>query len=276
MNPHAAHSSSPQAMITSIWQNRRLIKQMAWREVVGRYKGSVFGLAWSFFNPLLMLSVYTFVFTVIFQARWNVAAADSKSDFALILFVGLIIHALFAEVLNRAPSIILGNANYVKKVVFSLEILTVISLGAALFHSSISIIVLMIAFIVLDGNLSWTIVLAPLTLLPLLPMILGFGWFLASLGVYLRDMGQMIGLITTVLLFLAPVFYPANALPEPYLTILQFNPLTIPIEQTRAVILFGTMPDWNALLLYTIVSLVICWMGFWWFQKTRKGFADVV
>ena len=249
---------------------------MTWREVIGRYKGSIFGLAWSFFNPLMMLAIYTFVFAVVFKARWGIATTESKTDFALILFVGLIIHALFAEVLNRAPMLILSNANYVKKVVFPLEILTVVNLGVALFHALISVIVLLVVFVLLNGLPSWTIVFMPLTLLPLLPLTLGIGWFLASLGVYLRDIGYLIGIITTALLFLAPVFYPVRALPEAYQFALYFNPLTYPIEQTRAVMLFGELPNWTGLIVYTAISTVIALVGFWWFQKTRKGFADVV
>lgn len=276
MNPNAAHSSSPIAMLHSIWHHRRLIQQMTWREVIGRYKGSMFGLAWSFFNPLMMLVVYTFVFSVVFKARWGIETTESKTDFALALFVGLIIHSLLAEVLNRAPTLILSNTNYVKKVVFPLEILTVVNLGAALFHALISVIVLLGAFILLNGLPNWTVIYTPLTLLPLLPLTLGIGWFLASLGVYLRDIGQLIGIITTALLFLAPVFYPVTALPEAYQSVLYINPLTYPIEQTRAVIIFGELPNWIGMTVYTVISSAICLAGFWWFQKTRRGFADVI
>jgi len=276
MNPHAASATSPIAMGGSIWHYRSLIKQMTWREIVGRYKGSIFGLAWSFFNPLMMLAVYTFVFSVVFKARWGIETSESKTDFALVLFLGLIIHALFAEVLNRAPALILSNANYVKKVVFPLEILTVVSLGAALFHAAISFLVFLVAFFVLNGLPSWTVIYTPLTLLPLLPLTLGLGWLLTSLGVYLRDIGQIIGITTMALLFLAPVFYPLTALPEAYQSFLYINPLTYPIEQTRAVIILGEMPNWVGLGVYTIFSVLICWIGFWWFQRTRRGFADVL
>ena len=276
MNPNVKHSSSPIALLHSIWHHRRLIQQMTWREVIGRYKGSMFGLAWSFFNPLMMLTVYTFVFSTVFKARWGVETTESKTDFALVLFVGLIIHGLFAEVLNRAPTLILSNSNFVKKVVFPLEILTIVSLGAALFHALISVIVLLVAFLFLNGVPSWTVVYMPLTLLPLLPLTLGLGFILASLGVYLRDIGQIIGIITTTLLFLAPVFYPVTALPEAYQSVLYINPLTYPIEQSRAVIIFGELPNWIGLTLYTLISMTICFIRFWWFQKTRKGFPDVM
>ena len=276
MNSHAENSTSPTEMWKSIWSHRSLIKQMAWREVVGRYKGSIFGLAWSFFNPLMILAVYTFVFSVVFKARWGIETTESKTDFALVLFVGLIVHALFAEVLIRAPALLLSNANYVKKVVFPLEILTVVCLGASLFHAAISFFVLIAAFFVLNGLPSWTVIFTPLTLLPMLPLTLGVGWLLASLGVYLRDIGQIIGVVTTVLLFLSPVFYPLTALPEAYQSVLYINPLTYPIEQTRAVIIFGDMPNWLGLGVYTMISVLICWIGFFWFQWTRKGFADVL
>ena len=214
INPHAAQPTSLVALGTSLWRNRQLIMQMTKREVVGRYQGSALGLIWTFLNPVFMLAVYTFVFSVVFKARWGVGGEESKTQFAVVLFVGMIVHGLFAEVLNRAPSLILSNVNFVKKVVFPLEILPVVSMGAALFHSLISVGVLLIAFVLFNGNLHWTAVLVPLVVLPLVILTLGLAWMLASLGVFLRDVGQTIGIITTVMLFLAPVFYPVTALPE--------------------------------------------------------------
>jgi len=264
-------------MAGSLWRNRGLITQMTTREVVGRYKGSVMGLAWSFFNPIFMLAVYTFVFSGVFKSRWGGAGGDeSKTQFAVVLFVGMIVHGLFAEVLNRAPSLILGNVNYVKKVVFPLEILSVVSLGAALFHSVISLIVLLSAFVLFNGYVHWTALFAPVVLLPLLVAILGFAWMLASLGVFIRDVGQTIGIITTVMMFLSPIFYPITAVPEKYRIWIMANPLTFIIEQAREVLIWGHMPNWTGLALYLIAALVVSWMGFAWFQKTRKGFADVL
>jgi len=263
-------------MIKSLWMHRALIAQMTRRDIVGRYKGSLLGLAWSFFNPLLMLAVYTFVFSFVFKARWGISEEASKADFALVLFVGLILHTLFAEVLTRAPGHVLANANYVKKVVFPLEVLTVINLGAAMFHALVSFAVLLVAMLSLMGIPDWSILFVPLTVLPMVPLILGIGWILTSLGVYLRDIGQFIGIITTSLLFLAPVFYPVTSLPPEYRFWINLNPITVPIEATRQVILFGQLPNWTALSLYTMVALLTCWLGFYWFQKTRKGFADVL
>lgn len=275
MNPHAAQPASVAAMLKSLWGNRELIFQMTRREVVGRYRGSVMGLLWSFLNPIFMLTVYSFVFSVVFKARWS-GAGESQTQFAVILFAGMTVHALLAEVLNRAPGIILGNVNYVKKVVFPLEILAVVSLGAALFHALISLLVLLAAFVMLNGFVHWTAIFAPLVLLPLMIMSLGLGWILSSLGVFVRDMGQLIGVLTTALLFLSPVFYPVSALPESFQPWLNLNPLTFIIEQTREVLVWGRLPDWKGLALYFIGAGFFAWLGFFWFQKTRKGFADVL
>lgn len=276
INPHAAHPTSLVALGKSLWRNRQLIAQMTRREVAGRYKGSVMGLAWSFFNPVFMLAVYTFVFSVVFKARWGVGGDESKTQFAVVLFVGMIVHGLLAEVLNRAPGLILGNVNYVKKVVFPLEILPVISMGAALFHSLVSLSVLLIAFALFNGYLHWTAALAPLVLLPLVILTLGLAWMLASLGVFLRDVGQTIGIITTVMLFLAPVFFPITALPEEMRPWIMANPLTFIIEQAREVLIWGRLPNWTGLGIYTAAATAVAWAGYAWFQKTRKGFADVL
>lgn len=275
-NPHAAQRTSLVTLAQSLWRNRQLIVQMTRREVMGRYKGSVMGLAWSFFNPVFMLVVYTFVFSVIFKSRWGVGGEESKTQFAVVLFVGLIVHGLFAEVLNRAPSLILSNVNYVKKVVFPLEILPVITMGATLFHSLISLGVLLTTFALFNGYLHWTAIFTPLVLLPLVTLTLGLAWMLASLGVFLRDVGQTIGIITSVMMFLSPVFYPVTALPEEFRPWLMANPLTFIIEQAREVLIWGRLPNWTGLGGYTLAAAAIAWAGYAWFQKTRKGFADVL
>ena len=276
MNPHSAQPISLTSLAKSLWQHRQLIKQMAWREVVGRYKGSFMGLFWSFINPVLMLTVYTFVFSVVFKARWGVDSGDSKTSFALILFVGLIAYGLLAEVLNRAPSLIVSNVNYVKKVIFPVEILPVISLLAALFHSMVSILVLLLASAAINFYLPWTVISLPIVLLPLIMLILGLSWILASLGVFIRDIGQTIGIITTVMMFLAPVFYPLSAMPEKYHPYIMANPLTFIIEQSREVLIYGHLPNWSGLGLYMLIAIGVAWAGYAWFQKTRKGFADVL
>jgi lipopolysaccharide transport system permease protein len=269
------HSTSPLLIFKSLWCNRDLIGQMVQREVVGRYRGSLMGLLWSFFNPLLMLLVYTFVFSVVFNARWGEGTGD-RTEFAIILFAGLIVHSLFAECLNRSPGLILSNVNYVKKVVFSLEILPWVAMGSTLFHTAVSVLVLLIFYSAIHASLNLTVIFLPFVLFPLVLLTMGVSWFLASLGVYLRDVGHTVGILTTVLLFMSPIFYPISALPERLRPFLLLNPLTFIIEQTRAVIIWGRMPDWKGLALYFTLSLLVAWMGLYWFQRTRKGFADVL
>jgi len=276
VNPHAAHGVSIAALLRSLWRNRGLIAQMTKREVIGRYKGSIMGLGWSFLHPVFMLAVYTFVFSVVFKARWGGGEEESRTQFALVLFVGMIVHGLFAEVLNRAPTLIYSNVNYVKKVVFPLEILPVVTMGAALFHSLIGVGIWLATFALLNGYVQWTAVFAPLVLMLLIIITLGLAWMLASLGVFVRDVGQTIGIMTTVMLFLSPVFYPVTALPEAVRPWLLANPLTFIIEQARAVLIWGRMPNWVGLGEYALVAIAIAWAGYAWFQKTRNGFADVL
>lgn len=268
-------SISPFEMIASFWQNRKLIKTLAKREVVGRYRGSVLGIMWSFLNPVLMLAVYTFVFSVVFKARWS-TNSDSKTEFALVLFAGLLVFNLFAECVNRSPTLIISNTNYVKKVVFPLEILPWVTLGTAFFHMLISFFVWLIFYFFFFGQPHPTILLIPFIMLPLVLLTLGISWFLASLGVFLRDVAQIVGIMTTTLMFLSPIFYPLSSLPEKYQRILFLNPLTLIIEQTRSVLIWGQTPVLDVLCLYTFLTASVAWMGFAWFQKTRKGFADVI
>ena len=277
MNPHAPQPTSISSCLGSIWRHRHLIFQLIKREVLGRYRGSTLGLAWSFFNPVFMLVVYTFVFSEIFKARWGAAeVVSTKTEFALILFVGMITLGLFSEILNRAPNLILSNANYVKKVVFPIEILPVVSVASALFHAAVSMGVLFVAYTLLNGYLYWTVVFIPLVLLPLVILALGVAWMLASLGVFLRDVGQTISIVTTVLMFLSPVFYPISAVPKSFQIYILANPLTFIIEQAREIVIWGRQPDWSGLLVYTFAAVAIAWGGYVWFQKTRKGFADVL
>jgi lipopolysaccharide transport system permease protein len=268
-------SASPIEMCSSLWRSRSLIHASAKREVVGRYRGSALGLLWSFFNPLFMLTVYTFVFSEIFKARWN-AGSESKTEFALVLFAGLIVFNLFAECINRAPSLILSNPNYVKKVVFPLEILPFVGLLSALYHAVISLGVWLIAYAIFFGTPQPTTLILPLIILPFGMFIMGLSWALASLGVFLRDVSQFIGVIVATLMFMSPIFYPASTLPESYRHILYLNPLTPVIEMTRDVLYWGKFPDIKMLSIYFVATGIIAWLGFAWFQKTRKGFADVL
>ena len=275
MNPHAIASASPMGAVRSLWTNRQLIARMGQREIIGRYKGSAMGLAWSFITPLFMLAIYTFVFSVVFQARWG-TSEESKTQFAVVLFAGLIVHTLFSDVINRAPQLVLGNVNYVKKVVFPLEILPVVQLLSATFHALVNVAVLIAAQLVFQGSLPITALLLPVVLLPFLLLTLGLAWCLASLGVFVRDVGQTISLITSVMLFMSPVFFPVQSLPPALQPWMHLNPLTFVIEQVREVVVWGRLPDWQGLAVYSLASIATAWLGFAWFQKTRKGFADVL
>lgn len=268
-------SADPRAMYTSLWRNRELIQASTKREVVGRYRGSVMGLLWSFFNPLFMLAIYTFVFSEILKSRWSVGS-ESKTEFAIVLFIGMMVFNLFSECVNRAPSLIIANANYVKKVVFPLEILPFVALLSAFFHFCISLLVWLFGYIILFGAPPATALYLPLVLPPFLLFTLGLSWALASLGVYMRDISQVVSIATTLLMFLSPIFYPATSVPEEYRQWLFLNPLTVVIEQLRAVLYWGHGPDLAMTLIYWGTSMGVAWLGFAWFQKTRRGFADVI
>ncbi|MFH0780612.1 MAG: ABC transporter permease [Pseudomonadota bacterium] len=276
MNPNADHPRSLGAMWLSIYRNRDLIRQLIHREVVGRYRGSVLGLTWSFFQPLLMLIVYTFVFSVVLKTTWRGTGGEETVSFAVILFSGLIVHGLFAECLNRAPTLILYNANLVKRVVFPLEILPVVAMGVTIFNFIVSLLILFGAMLFSGVGFHGTVFYLPLVLLPLVLMTLGLAWFMAAVGVYLRDLGHVVVVVTTILLFLSSVFYPISAVPKQFRLMIYFNPLTFIIEQVRTVLIWGGAPSWFWLMAYSSGSLCIAWLGFWLFQFTRKGFSDVL
>lgn len=268
-------SIAPAEMVGSAWRNRSLILALIKREVIGRYRGSALGVLWSFFNPVLMLTVYTFVFSVVFKARWS-GGSDSKTEFALVLFAGLLVFNFFSECIGRAPSLIISNANYVKKVVFPLEVLALISLGSALFHALISFGVWLLFYLLFFGLPHLTIILFPVMMLPLVLLTLGLSWFLASLGIYLRDVGQVIALVITIFMFLSPIFYPISSLPAKVQPILRLNPLTTAIEQMRDVLVWGHVPSLRVYSIFLLISALTAWLGFAWFQKTRRGFSDVL
>ncbi len=233
------------------------------------------GLLWSLFNPILLLLVYTFVFGVIFKSRWP-GGSGSKSEFALVLFSGLMIFNFFSECISRAPGLIVTNVGYVKKIIFPLQILPVVIMGAALFHFCISLLVWFFFYLIFFGLPHVTLLLLPVVLIPLLFVILGFSWFLSSLGVYLRDTGHIIGVIMMIMMFMTPIFYPTSALPEKYRNLLMLNPLTPVIEQAQNVMIWGRTIDWVSWSLTLVISFLIAWLGFFWFQKTRNGFSDVL
>jgi lipopolysaccharide transport system permease protein len=267
--------ASPAAMLDSLLKHRELLWELVKRDYIGRYKGSMLGVVWSLFNPLLMLTIYTTVFSVAFKARWG-SGEESKIAFAIVLFSGMIVHSFFAECLNRAPGLITSHANYVKKVVFPLEILPWMALLSAALHFLVSFGVLLLFCLLAGVPIHSGALLIPIALLPLILIIIGLSWIFASLGVYLRDLSQVMSVVTTVALFLAPVFYPIEALPAAYRAVLMWNPISLPVIQLRDLMLWGRPFLWLEWSISLTLSATICSVGYWWFQKSRRGFADVL
>lgn len=276
MNPHARPSARPAEIFASLWRNRGLIIALTSREIRGRYKGSVFGILWSFLNPALMLLVFTFVFGGIFNSRWGNAQSAGGIDFAAALFAGLLIYNFFAECMAKAPTLIVGNANFVKKVVFPLEILAVVTLLASLFHLAVAFGILLVLVGFSGWVLSWTTLLTPLIFLPFVCMMLGMIWIISALGVFLRDIGQLITPAITATLFLSPVFYPLSSVSPKLQWLYHLNPLTFMIEQVRGLVLNQQLPNWGQWMAYSAISGAVMMAGFVLFQRTRKGFADVL
>jgi lipopolysaccharide transport system permease protein len=265
----------PTSPYRALLRHYHLVVQMARRDVIGRYRGSFIGLLWSFFNPLLMLGVYTFVFGYVFKSRW-IGQGGGQFEFAVILFAGLNINTLFQECATRAPTLIIENRNFVKRIVFPLETLSWSTLGSALFHLLISTIVLLAFSLVIRGYVPWTIVYFPVVVLVFMPFMAGLIWVLSSLGVFMRDLKHAMGIITVMMMFLAPIFYSKEMIPGRYRHLLYLNPLTVIVEASRDVLIWGRAPNWLHLGAYTVAACLFAWLTFAWFEKTRKGFADVL
>ena len=274
--PSLSLPKQPLAVFSSFWRHRTLIYSLARRDVLGRYSGSFLGLMWSFFNPLLMLCVYTFVFGVVFKARWSPNESASILEFAVVLFAGLLVYGIFSECVNRAPSLMLQNPGFVKRVVFPLEIMPWVVLCSSLFHTAISLAVLALAMLLGMGALPLTWPLIVVVLVPLILFVLGISWALAALGVYLRDLAQTITIVTTVMMYLSPIFYPASAVPAAFRWAIEWNPMSFFIEQSRAVLIWGRLPDFGGLVAMTAGGLAVAWLGLTLFQHARDGFADVL
>lgn len=256
--------------------DRSLLWQFAKRDVLGRYRASILGLAWSFINPLLMLGVYSFVFVGVFRARWPGSENGGGSEFVLQIFAGLLVFNFFAEVASRAPNLIVEQPNLVKKVIFPVELLTWVTILSGLFHFSISVATLLVVLLFFHGSLSATVLALPLILLSFIPFLLGLSWFLAAGGVFIRDVGQMMTMVVSLMMFMSPVFYSISSLGEKAQFWMNLNPLTLIIGQVRTVLLHGQWPDWLALGSYAFFSLIFAAAGASFFQLTRKGFADVL
>jgi len=261
---------------TAPWQHRTVLRQFVRREVLGRYRGSLLGMAWAFITPLLMLAVYTFVFSGIFKARWPGAETAGGVAFSLRLFAGLLVFNLFSEVVGRAPALVLEQPNLVKKVVFPLELLPFVTLGVALFHFLLGMSILLVGTAVLDQGMTLRLALLPVVLLPLLPLLLGLSWLLSALGVYVRDVAPVVTFAVGFLMFLSPVFYSLQSLSQSWQFWMLFNPLTSIIENVRVVLFLETDLDWASWGWTLLASVVLALVGARVFSVLRRGFADVV
>lgn len=263
------------APFSVLFAHRYLAWEMTKREILGRYRGASFGLLWSIFSPFLMLMIYTLAFGYVLKSRWP-GSNGTTTDFALILFAGLVVHGFFAECFTRSVQLIVGNANYVKKVVFPLELLVWSMTFSALFHLLINLGVLILLKLLWHGALPWTVLLLPLVLLPLVLLTVGLSLACASLGVYLRDIGQVAGVLATAMLFLSSAIVPITSVPEGYRWVFMLNPLTFMIDQCRDLVIWGRAPDWAGLGVYLAIALAVLMLGAFVFRKMRGGFADVL
>jgi lipopolysaccharide transport system permease protein len=263
-------------MFTQAWKHKTLIWQLLRRDIHSRYRGSVLGLLWSLGTPLIMLAIYTFVFQFIFKSRWSDSAGETTLNFAIVLFLGLSIHGVLAEILTKSPVLITGNQNFVKKIVFPLELLSWITLFGAIFTFLISFGLLLLFILIELHRIPLTAVLLPFVMLPYFLLLLGISWVLAALGVYLRDINQITGTLATLMLFLSPIFYSVNVLPENMQSLIFINPLSFVVESARAVLIYGKLPDFIGFGIYSVVAICVAAVGYFFFRKVRPGFADVL
>lgn len=266
---------SPLEIPRSLSRNRALIWALTKREVLGRYRGSVIGLLWSFLNPLIMLAVYTFVFGTVFKVRWT-PEGTSTGTFALVLFAGMLIFNIFSECATKAPTLLVNNPNFVKKIVFPLEILPFVTVGVSLFHFLVSLLVWLLFYVCLFGIPNITIALIPVIVIPLSALILGITWCLAALGVYVKDTTQIIGNFVTIVQFATPIFYPLAAVPQPFQSALLLNPLTVAVEAFRGLLLWGTIYNLYLFGMFVTLCFIGCCLGFVLFQRVRPDFSEHV
>ena len=270
---------SPAAMVRNLVSHRALIVQFVRREFLARNRGSILGFFWTILHPLLMLAVYTFVFSVVWNARWvgNGSEQESRSLFAIGVFCGLIVWEVFSSGVGAAATTIIGQSNLVKKVIFPLEVLPLANIGTGLLVGGISLLILIAANSIMGNGISTTIWALPFVLIPLLALTCGLAWLVASLGVFLRDLRQLVaGILLPVLMFTSPIFYPAERVPTAFRWMIDFNPLACIIENARAVVLFSRPPDWTRLGIVTVASLIVMQLGYAFFMKSKRSFADVL
>ena len=260
----------------SLWDHRDLWWRLTEREVLGRYRGSMLGIGWSFITPLAMLTVYTFVFSQVFKARWGGLEQVGPLGFAVNLFAGLIVFNLFSECVSRAPGLVVSNPNYVKKVVFPLEVLGSVAVGSAGFHALTSLLILLIFELITFHHLPITLLWLPIVWLPLILGSLACTWLLSAAGVFLRDISQLISVGLNMLMFLSPVFFPVSAMPPKWQLVLGLNPLAQVIEQTRRVVIQDLHPSLLYIVIGSVGGLLACELSLKSFRKAKNAFADVL
>jgi lipopolysaccharide transport system permease protein len=261
-------------VLETFWRHRSLVYELTKRKFTGRYRGSLGGVAWSFVQPLFLLSVYTLAFGIILKARWGFSGGTA--DYALMLFAGLIIYNAFSESLSQASTLITENPNFVKKVVFPLELLPVVMVATAMLHLLIGLLAWLLGYMLLFGWPRLTAMYVPLVLVCLVPLLLGVGWLFSSLGVVLRDIGQVAQLISHTLLFLTPIFYSTEAAPPLLQNLLLLNPLTFVVDQFRLVLFYGHVPAALGLGVYFCLACVFAGVCLMLFRRLRHSFADLV
>lgn len=262
------------SVLRGLGRNRELIRSMVVRDFVGRYRGSFIGLYWSIINPLVLMALYTIVFSVFLKVRFS--TNDRPIDFALYLLCAMLPWNAFAEGLTRSANVIRENANLVKRAVFPLEILPLNLALSALIHEVIGLVLLTALIGIINKRLYWTILMVPLLLGIQLLFAMGMNWVTASLCVFLRDIGQMIGLVLTVWMFLTPIFYPESIIPARLRIVLWLNPMARLVQYYRMVLLAGELPNPIDLAILAIGMALIFLIGYFWFSKTKKVFADVI
>lgn len=253
-----------------------LLVSLTRRDIEKRYKDSVGGAAWGVFVPLVMLGIYTVIFSTIFGARWGGLEVGSRVDYAILLFIGLIVYTIFAEAITRAPSLILANPNLVKKVVFPLEVLPGVTVASCLYSAMMSSAALFVFLLFSSFGIHWEIIALPVLLVPFLMLTLGVVYLFAALGVFFRDIDQGAALLARVLQYLTPVLYPSTIFPDAIGSWMRLSPLAVFVEQIRALIAFGTWPEPSRYLWACAWSVLIFVIGWAFFRRTRKAFADVV
>jgi lipopolysaccharide transport system permease protein len=265
----------PFKIFTAAQRHWNLLWEMTKRDLSSRYKGSNLGLLWAVLLPLAMLGIYSYVFGTVFKSRWG-SPDTAKLPFTLVLFAGLIVFNFLSECVNRAPTLVSNSPNLVKKSIFPLEILPWMTVFTATINTSISVAILLIGEWLWTGQVPLTALLFPLILIPVALTALGVGWFLSSIGVYVRDVAQIVGLVMTALLFLTPIFYPPTNVPEALHGFTNLNPLATQVQSMRDALIWGHMPDIYTFLIALLVGWLVAWLGFIWFSSTSDGFADVL